>query len=174
MLDRSPERRAAHELRDLGTLGTLHGLRLGPPRAIAVPPPVAGDLPRHGGRRSPQSLFVADDLDRARQELGPYLMHDVRSYASWNEGNTDTASISFAQSADELRRESRSHRIVTFDDAVALVRAGRMLPLHPLVGGLPPEIAWPYLRTVAERLCASHVRRVTPTRHGLVTSQCLP
>ena len=24
------------------------------------------------------------------------------------------------------------------------------LPLHPLVGGLPPEIAWRYLRTVTD------------------------
>lgn len=100
----------------------------------------------------PSTVFVADDLDRAWHELGPYLMHDVRSYASWNEGNTDTASISFATSADELRRESRSHRILTVAEAVAFVRSGRVLPLHPLVGGLPPQLAWPYLQTVAERV----------------------
>ena len=28
---------------------------------------------------------------------GPYLMHDVRSYAAWNEGNTHTASLSFVR-----------------------------------------------------------------------------
>jgi alkanesulfonate monooxygenase SsuD/methylene tetrahydromethanopterin reductase-like flavin-dependent oxidoreductase (luciferase family) len=100
----------------------------------------------------PNTVFVADDLERAWDELGPYLMHDVRSYASWNEGNTDTASISFAQSAAELRRENRSHRVLSVDDAIAFVRAGRVLPLHPLVGGLPPDVAWPYLRTVAERV----------------------
>jgi alkanesulfonate monooxygenase SsuD/methylene tetrahydromethanopterin reductase-like flavin-dependent oxidoreductase (luciferase family) len=100
----------------------------------------------------PTTVFVADDLDRAWAELGPHLMQDVRSYASWNEGNTDTASISFAATADELRRENRSHRILTVAEAVEFVRAGRILPLHPLVGGLAPDVAWRYLRTVADEV----------------------
>jgi alkanesulfonate monooxygenase SsuD/methylene tetrahydromethanopterin reductase-like flavin-dependent oxidoreductase (luciferase family) len=99
-----------------------------------------------------QTLFVADDLDKAWEELGPYLMHDVHSYAKWNEGNTDTASLSFAATAEELRAENRSHRIVTVDEAVEMVRGGMPLPLHPLIGGLPPEIAWRYLETVADEV----------------------
>ncbi len=99
---------------------------------------------------SASTMFVADDLDKAWAELGPYLMHDVRSYAAWNEGNSDTASLSFAASAEELRAEDRSHRIITVDEAVATVQAGVVLQLHPLIGGLPPEIAWRYLETVAD------------------------
>lgn len=102
----------------------------------------------------PAVVFVADDLDRAWGELGPYLMHDVRMYGSWNEGNTDTAGISFAQSAAELRDERRSHRIMTVDEAVEFVRGGKPLSLHPLIGGCPPEVAWPYLRTVADEVMA--------------------
>jgi alkanesulfonate monooxygenase SsuD/methylene tetrahydromethanopterin reductase-like flavin-dependent oxidoreductase (luciferase family) len=98
------------------------------------------------------TMFVSDDLDRAWDELGPYLMHDVRSYAAINRGNDHTASLSFVSTADELRAENRSHRIVTVDEAVALARSGVPLPLHPLIGGLPPEIAWRYLETVAERV----------------------
>ena len=99
---------------------------------------------------SAQTLFVAHDVDKAWEELGPYLMHDVRSYAAWNEGNTHTASLSFASSAEELRAENKSHRIVTPDEAVAMIRSGAPLPLHPLIGGLPPEIAWRYLETVVD------------------------
>jgi len=101
---------------------------------------------------SAQTLFVADDLDKAWEELGPYMMHDVRSYAAWNEGNTDTASLSFASTAEELRAENRSHRIVTVEEAVAMVRSGVPLPLHPLIGGLPPQIAWRYLETVVDQV----------------------
>jgi hypothetical protein len=28
----------------------------------------------------------------------------------------------------------------------------RWCTLHPLIGGLPPEIAWPYLETVGENV----------------------
>ena len=98
------------------------------------------------------TVFVAHDLDQAWAELGPHLMHDVRSYAAINEGNTHTASLSTAQTADELRAEDRTHRIITVDEAVELIRSGVPLNLQPLVGGLPPEIAWRYLRTVTDEV----------------------
>ena len=101
---------------------------------------------------TPTAIFVTDDVDRAWDELGPYLMHDVLSYAAWNEGNDFTASLSFAQTADELRAERRSHLVLEIDEAVAFVRAGKPLALHPLIGGLPPEIAWRYLETVTEKV----------------------
>jgi alkanesulfonate monooxygenase SsuD/methylene tetrahydromethanopterin reductase-like flavin-dependent oxidoreductase (luciferase family) len=101
---------------------------------------------------SVQTLFVADDLDAAWDELGPYLMHDVLAYAKWNEGKDKSASMSYATTAEELRAESQSHRIVTVEEAVAMVRAGAPLPLHPLIGGLPPELAWKYVKTVTDEV----------------------
>jgi alkanesulfonate monooxygenase SsuD/methylene tetrahydromethanopterin reductase-like flavin-dependent oxidoreductase (luciferase family) len=95
-------------------------------------------------------VFVAHDVDRAWDELGPYLMHDVRAYAAWNVGKTQVASISSASSVEELREDDRTHRILSVDQAIETVRAGTPLQLHPLVGGLPPEIAWRYLQTVAD------------------------
>lgn len=97
-------------------------------------------------------VFVADDLDAAWAELGPYLMNDVLAYGAWNAGKTGTHSVSFAQTAEALRAENRSHRILTVDEAVARVRGGAPLPLHPLIGGLPPTIAWKYLETIVERV----------------------
>jgi alkanesulfonate monooxygenase SsuD/methylene tetrahydromethanopterin reductase-like flavin-dependent oxidoreductase (luciferase family) len=96
------------------------------------------------------TVFVADDLDTAWAELGPHLLHDVLSYAAINEGNTHTASLSMATTVDELRAEARSHRIVTVDEAVSMIKSGAPLALQPLVGGLPPEIAWRYLHTVTD------------------------
>jgi alkanesulfonate monooxygenase SsuD/methylene tetrahydromethanopterin reductase-like flavin-dependent oxidoreductase (luciferase family) len=98
------------------------------------------------------AMFVADDVDRAWDEVGPHLLHDATSYASINEGNTTTASLSFATSIDELRAEDRSHRIVTVDEAVEIIRGGVPIQLHPLIGGLPPEIAWRYLKTVTDHV----------------------
>jgi hypothetical protein len=39
---------------------------------------------------------------------------------------------------------------VTIDEAAELVRAGTVLPLLPLCGGLAPDVAWPYLARAAE------------------------
>ncbi len=95
-------------------------------------------------------VFVAEDVDRAWDELGPHLMHDVTAYADWNEGNDHTVSLSFVSTAEELRAENRTHRIVDVDEAADLVRAGSPLQLHPLIGGLPPETGWRYLETAVK------------------------
>ncbi len=98
------------------------------------------------------TVFVADDLDAAWAEIGPHLLHDVRSYAAINQGNTHTASLSVATTVDELRAEARTHVIVTVDEALEMIKAGHPLPLQPLAGGLPPEIAWRYLRNVTDEV----------------------
>jgi alkanesulfonate monooxygenase SsuD/methylene tetrahydromethanopterin reductase-like flavin-dependent oxidoreductase (luciferase family) len=101
------------------------------------------------------TVFVAEDLDAAWAELGPYLMHDVLSYAAINQGNTHTASLSTATTAEELRAEDRTHRIITVEEAVSMVQSGMPLQLHPLIGGLPPALAWPYLKTAAAAAAAN-------------------
>ena len=98
---------------------------------------------------APTAVFVADDVDKAWDEIGEYILHDVKMYGAWNPGDETTASISHAQTVDELRATSPAHKIYSTDEAVEIVRNGGMLMLMPLCGGIPPEIAWPYLEHVA-------------------------
>jgi alkanesulfonate monooxygenase SsuD/methylene tetrahydromethanopterin reductase-like flavin-dependent oxidoreductase (luciferase family) len=100
-------------------------------------------------RDTPSVCFVADDVDRAWDELGAHLLHDARAYAEWNPGNETSAGISEARTVDELRATSHSHRIISVSEAVEWLSSGEMLNLSPLCGGLPPHIAWPYLERVA-------------------------
>jgi alkanesulfonate monooxygenase SsuD/methylene tetrahydromethanopterin reductase-like flavin-dependent oxidoreductase (luciferase family) len=96
--------------------------------------------------------FVAEDLDAAWAELGPRMLQEIRLYRAWNKeaGKTGIASLSEADTVDELRGERKGYRIHTPAEAAALVASGKMLSLEPLCGGLPPERAWAYLRTAAE------------------------
>lgn len=97
----------------------------------------------------PLTVFVADDPERAWAEIGRYLLADATSYAAWNAGRSGTASISRATSVVELSGEHGAYQIVTPAEARELVRGGFPLNLQPLVGGLPPDLAWPYLETAA-------------------------
>ena len=45
-------------------------------------------------RDTPVVCFVADDVDKAWDELGEFLLHDARTYAEWNPGDEVTAGIS--------------------------------------------------------------------------------
>jgi len=96
------------------------------------------------------TAFVADDVDRAWDELGPYLMHDVRMYGEWNVDKENIASLSQSRSVEELREERGAHRIYSVDEAVDIVKGGGFLSLMPLCGGLPPDLAWKYLKIVTD------------------------
>ena len=99
----------------------------------------------------PGVVFVADDVDKGWEEVGPYLLADASSYAEWNEkAGMEASNLSHQRTVDALREENGNYRVVDIDGAVALVKQWGRLPLHPLCGGCPPEIAWPYLRRVVE------------------------
>ncbi len=99
-------------------------------------------------RDTPSVCFVAPDVDTAWREIGEHLLHDARTYAEWNPDNETSAGIADVSDVDELRATARTHRIFTADEAIAYVRGGGMLTLAPLCGGIPPDIAWKYLRFV--------------------------
>jgi alkanesulfonate monooxygenase SsuD/methylene tetrahydromethanopterin reductase-like flavin-dependent oxidoreductase (luciferase family) len=110
---------------------------------------------------TPSVTFVADDVDAAWDELGRYLLHDARGYAEWNPDNSSSAGISHARNVTELRELCTSHRVLSVEAAVDIVRAGGMLHLSPLCGGLPPGIAWPYLKRVGDVVLSTDVRTDT-------------
>jgi alkanesulfonate monooxygenase SsuD/methylene tetrahydromethanopterin reductase-like flavin-dependent oxidoreductase (luciferase family) len=104
-------------------------------------------------RGSPTAVFVADDVDEAWDVLGRHLLHDAVTAASYrpqdDPKNDSVASITRADSVAALRAESGPYRILTSDEATDYVRSGRPLPLHPLCGGVPPDVAWRYLEFAA-------------------------
>jgi alkanesulfonate monooxygenase SsuD/methylene tetrahydromethanopterin reductase-like flavin-dependent oxidoreductase (luciferase family) len=104
---------------------------------------------------APASVFVADDVDRGWQEVGDALLADATTYYAWNvdAGLADkTVSLTKGSTVDELRAANGSHRVVSVDDAVALIRRDGALGLQPLSGGLDPDVAWPYLRRVVDEV----------------------
>lgn len=104
---------------------------------------------------SPASVFVADDVDEGWRQVGGALLADAATYYAWNEaaGLADrTVSLTKGSTVEELRAANGSHRVVTVDEAVALIRRDGALGLQPLCGGLDPAVAWPYLRRVVEEV----------------------
>ena len=50
-----------------------------------------------------------------------------------------------------MAAEKGAYQILTPDEARASSTSGIPLGLQPLVGGLPPDLAWPYLEAAARR-----------------------
>lgn len=98
------------------------------------------------------SGFVAEDPDRAWAQLGPHLLHDARMYAAWMGQTHQSASKSTADSVEALRAENGAYRIFTPDQAVEHIKSNGLMLMQPLCGGLPPELAWPSLELMANRV----------------------
>jgi len=97
----------------------------------------------------PNTVFVADDPERAWAEIGEYLLLDALSYSGWNAHREGTVSISRAPTVAELAAEKGAYQIITPAEARDLIAQGNALGLQPLVGGIPRDIAWPYLENAA-------------------------
>lgn len=104
---------------------------------------------------APSSVFVADDVDAGWREVGEALLADATTYFAWNEAAgvaETTVSLTKGDTVEALRAANGSHRVVTVDEAVALVQRDGALGLQPLCGGLDPDVAWPYLRRVVDNV----------------------
>ncbi len=103
-------------------------------------------------------LHVSEDPDRAWALYGKHLLHEARTYASWQSKDIRSAVRSGAATVAELREEG-VHRIVTPDELAA--PDAQSLVLHPLCGGMPVEEGWRSLRLFCEA-----VGKTTAPAHG--------
>jgi alkanesulfonate monooxygenase SsuD/methylene tetrahydromethanopterin reductase-like flavin-dependent oxidoreductase (luciferase family) len=105
-----------------------------------------------GPSGGPLNVFVADDPDRTWALIGENLLHDARTYAQWQiDANVTSVALDTATTVDELRRNN-VYAVVTPDECVELVRKYGSLPMHPLCGGISPDVAWESLELVANRV----------------------
>ncbi len=99
----------------------------------------------------PGFVHVSTDPERDWARIGPHALYDAQTYASWQPAGQRSSMHVEARTVDDVRR-SAAYRVVTPDECVALAREHGRLILHPLMGGLAPEIGWESLR-----LCAREV-----------------
>jgi alkanesulfonate monooxygenase SsuD/methylene tetrahydromethanopterin reductase-like flavin-dependent oxidoreductase (luciferase family) len=96
-------------------------------------------------------LFVDEDPDAAWQRLGPHFLREMREYSRWRlEGIRRPAEVDI-ETIDDLKRSGR-FAIITPSSAREMLSEGevRNVVLHPLVGGVSPEMGWESLRLFVE------------------------
>ena len=104
----------------------------------------------------PGFVHVSEDPERDWARIAPHAMHEAATYDSWQRPGQDSAVHVHNPDSIESVRASGVYRIVTPDECVALANESGALVLHPLMGGIPPELSWEGLelfeRSVLPRL----------------------
>jgi alkanesulfonate monooxygenase SsuD/methylene tetrahydromethanopterin reductase-like flavin-dependent oxidoreductase (luciferase family) len=101
--------------------------------------------------RGPGFVHVSDDPERDWARIAPHALYDAQTYASWQPAGQRSAVHVLAQDADQLRR-SGVYRVVTPEECVALAEEVGQVLLHPLMGGLSPELGWRSLELFAAKV----------------------
>jgi alkanesulfonate monooxygenase SsuD/methylene tetrahydromethanopterin reductase-like flavin-dependent oxidoreductase (luciferase family) len=104
--------------------------------------------PHMGGDTS--FFHLAKDPDAAWAQIAPFALHEVNAYGEWMEQAGVGAVGGYAPVTDaDALRATGQYRVITPDELVAeLTEKGPygFAMFHPLMGGIPPELAWQSLR----------------------------
>ena len=99
----------------------------------------------------PGFVHVTLDPERDWARIAPHALHDARTYHEWQRpGQRSAVHVAAVTEADV--RASDVYRVVTPEGCLAIAREHGRVILHPLMGGLEPELGWASLRLFAERV----------------------
>ncbi|NUP33215.1 MAG: LLM class flavin-dependent oxidoreductase [Streptomycetaceae bacterium] len=95
-------------------------------------------------------LHVSAHPERDWERILPHALHESTEYGSHAaaSGTAGKGTYEVPDSPESLQKNGQ-YRVVTPDELVAELKAagpGAALGFHPLMGGIPPELAWESLR----------------------------
>jgi alkanesulfonate monooxygenase SsuD/methylene tetrahydromethanopterin reductase-like flavin-dependent oxidoreductase (luciferase family) len=96
----------------------------------------------------PGFVHVSRDPERDWKRIAPHALYDAQTYASWQTPGQRSQVHVEATTIDDVRR-SGVYQVLTPDECVALGKESGRIILHPLMGGIPPALAWEGLELFA-------------------------
>ena len=99
----------------------------------------------------PGFVHVSEDPERDWARIGPHALYDAQSYHAWQTPDQRSQVHVAARTVDDVR-QSGVYRVVTPEECVALAAEVGTLVLHPLMGGMPPELGWASLELFAAKV----------------------
>jgi alkanesulfonate monooxygenase SsuD/methylene tetrahydromethanopterin reductase-like flavin-dependent oxidoreductase (luciferase family) len=93
----------------------------------------------------PGFVHVTEDPERDWARIAPHALYDAQTYDSWQTPGQRSQVHIAAKTVEEVRK-SGVYRVVTPDDCVQIAKQYGRIILHPLMGGIPPELGWEGLK----------------------------
>lgn len=88
--------------------------------------------------------FVSNDPDAYWQKIAPHVQHETNMYACWAEEAGIFSPYRHHDNLDELRESGayKVYRPAELIDAARDMVSAQPIMLHPLCGGIHPDLAW--------------------------------
>jgi len=94
-----------------------------------------------------RTVALAENADAGWERFAPYFLHETNAYGAWLAQNDGDGPYRIVSDVDELRANGE-YAVLTPAEYVAELKAApfAFALLHPMCGGIPPELAWESLR----------------------------
>jgi alkanesulfonate monooxygenase SsuD/methylene tetrahydromethanopterin reductase-like flavin-dependent oxidoreductase (luciferase family) len=99
-------------------------------------------------------VYVAEDPDAAWARIAPYAMHEMNAYGRWMAEAATAGPYRPIDDADELRATG-TYPVLTPQQLVDQVRSlgpTCSVLVHPLMGGMDPELSWASLELIEQKV----------------------
>jgi alkanesulfonate monooxygenase SsuD/methylene tetrahydromethanopterin reductase-like flavin-dependent oxidoreductase (luciferase family) len=95
-------------------------------------------------------VHLAHDVEHGWDQIAPFALHEANSYGRWLAAAGPGVAASAYQAMDSAAelRAAGQYRVLRPAELVAELSGPgtRSLTVHPMMGGIPPEVAWESLR----------------------------
>ena len=99
----------------------------------------------------PGFVHVTRDVERDWARIAPHALHDARTYHDWQTpGQRSAVHVDAVTEADVRRTDV--YKVVTPEGCMDIAREHGRVILHPLMGGMDPELGWAGLRLFADEV----------------------
>lgn len=99
----------------------------------------------------PGLVLVTRDPEALWDRIGDHLLYDARTYSAWQKPDQRTSWQVDATNLASLRAAGQ-HAVLTPNECVDLVRANGAAVVHPLCGGIDPEVGWESMHLIADEV----------------------
>jgi alkanesulfonate monooxygenase SsuD/methylene tetrahydromethanopterin reductase-like flavin-dependent oxidoreductase (luciferase family) len=97
-------------------------------------------------------VHVAEDPDAAWQQIAPHVIYTAQQYAAMSSSASSSSSPWHGLNSAEAVKASGIMQVVTPQECIALAARSGPIKIHPLIGGLAPEIGWRSLELFATKV----------------------
>ena len=96
-------------------------------------------------------IHLATDVDREWERVGQYFLHETNAYGQWQAEADVAGGFHLVPDVETLRAEEQ-YRILTPGEYAKELDGMdfAFAAFHPMVGGIPPELAWQHLHLFEE------------------------
>ncbi len=92
-------------------------------------------------------VALATDAEAGWEQMAPFFLHECNAYGAWQDQEQVASPYRVMENVEQLRA-SGGYAVLTPDELIREVKEAPFpfTMLHPLCGGMPPELAWSSLR----------------------------